>query len=142
MSAGWRPIPGFPGYEASSEGVIRPTRPRYKCRGANGLRPWIEERHGRLAARVSLHIDGVRTKHFVHRLVCLAWHGLPPESDEQIDCCHIDHNSLNNAASNLKWDTHAHNIEANYERAAIAMEELHEMIGSLASPTDLSDVPF
>jgi hypothetical protein len=139
MSTGWRPIPGFPGYEASSEGVIRPAKPRYRNGRGSVLKPWTEERFGRLAHRVSLHIEGVRTKQFVHRLVCLAWHGLPPEGDERIDCCHIDHNSLNNVASNLKWDTHAKNIEANYERAAIMEEELTELTGSLASP---SDVPF
>ena len=138
MSA-WRPIPGFHGYEASSDGVIRPTVPRYKNGRGSVLKPWIVCRHGRDAAYVTLYITGAKTKQLVHRLVCLAWHGLPPPGEERIDCCHIDHNSLNNVASNLKWDTHAKNIEANYERAAIMEEELTELMGSLASP---SDVPF
>lgn len=110
----WRPIPGFSGYEASDQGVIRPTNPRYsRGRGAT-LKPWIVERHGRLAAYVSLHINGKRHKHLVHRLVALAFYGPAPEGMN--DCAHANHDSLDNRASNLKWSTHADNVQANFER--------------------------
>lgn len=154
MQGKWLQIPGFPGYEASSEGEIRSSNARYKIRPVELflaelvgetiekrgeiLRPWIEERHGRKAARVALRVGGLKVNHFVHRLVALAFHGEPTE--EQSDCCHNDHNSLNNAASNLRWDSHSQNIQDNYERAAIMEEGLDEL-RSLASPGDV-DVPF
>lgn len=119
----WLPIPGFAGYEASSSGRIRPEKPRYKCRGKDGLKPWIVERHGRKSAYVSLHICGVRSKQLVHRLVALAFHGLPP--DGQDDCCHKNHDSLDNRADNLKWDTHSNNIQENWDREEAVSRE-HE----------------
>lgn len=137
-------IPGFPSYEASDEGVIRPVRPRYKNgRGAHGLRPWIVERHGRKAAYVSLHVNGVRTKHLVHVLVCLAFHGERPE--DKTDCCHKDHDSLNNHASNLKWDTHSKNIEEQWEKRREMQTRLDDALGDLPcynGPDRHSDVPF
>jgi len=111
----WKPIPGFPGYEASSSGVIRPVAPRYKNgRGKDGLRPWTVERHGRLASYVTLHQDGKRHKDLVSRLVCLTFHGPAPEGLN--DCAHVNHNSLDNRASNLKWSAHADNVAENYCR--------------------------
>jgi hypothetical protein len=143
--AEWRVIPGFPSYEASDEGVIRPVTPRYKNgRGKDGLRPWTVERHGRIAQYVTLHVDGKRHKHLVSRLVCTAFHGAPPEGMN--DCCHKDHNSLNNRASNLKWDTHANNVAENFSEEAMERRARWEDDIGLGpcytGPDRYSDVPF
>lgn len=114
MTEEWRTIPTFPGYEASSLGRIRPTKPRYTTGRGATIKPWVVEQNGRLAAYVSLHENKKRAKQLVHRLVALAFLGPPPEGKN--DCCHGDHNSLNNVASNLRWDTHAANIQENYDR--------------------------
>jgi hypothetical protein len=113
MAVEWRSIPGFPGYEASDLGQIRAVKSRVKSKQGLPLVPWIVERNGRRAAYVQL---GRGNKQLVHRLVCLAFHGEPTE--EQSDCCHKDHDSLNNTPANLRWDTHANNIQENYDRAA------------------------
>lgn len=156
----WRPIPGFPGYEACDDGRIRPVQPRYRVRPVERflaelvgeqlerrgevLAPWIETRNRRDAARVSLRVGGVKHNEFVHRLVALAWHGLPP-SEQHTDVAHKNHNSLDNRASNLEWSTHADNIQANYdreidrERRFIQEEALAEV---LAPHGECSDVPF
>jgi hypothetical protein len=154
MSAGWRPIPGFPGYEASSAGEIRPVQPRYKVsavelwlaelvgerivKRGQVLKPWIVLRHNREAAYVTLHIDGQDHKELVHRLVCLAFEGLPPPGMD--DCAHQNHNSLDNRASNLNWSSHADNVAANYdrdeanrERSAMMEETIAEFISPRAS---------
>ena len=143
MQPKWRQIPGFPGYEASDLGQIRSSRPRYKLNPVEVflaelvgekiekrcaiLRPWIEVRHGRKAARVALRVGGLKVNHFVHRLVSLAFHGQPPEGCN--DCCHGNHDSLDNRAANLSWDSHRNNVLANYseearERRAMIEEEL------------------
>lgn len=105
----WKPIPGFPGYEASAAGEIRAAKSRVRARQGQPLKPWTVERHGRLASYVQL---GRGNKVLVHRLVCAAFHGPAPEGMN--DCAHVNHNSLDNRASNLKWSTHADNMAENY----------------------------
>lgn len=142
--AEWRPIPGYLEYEASDDGSIRPVKPRYKTgRGRDGLRPWIVERHGRKSAYVTLHIGGKRIKHLVHRLVCLAFHGLP--SEDQTDCCHRNHNSLDNRASNLRWGTHSENIEEQWEQRIEARARIEDALEQNPGYTwieNSSDTPF
>lgn len=153
----WRAIPGFPGYEASSNGDIRSSQPRYRIRPVELwlaelvgerierrcelLEPWIVERHGRRAAYVSLSIDGQRSKQLVNRLVTLAFHGLPPE--DKPDSCHRNHDSLDNRASNLRWGSHAENVAEQFsdearERRAI----LEHNAGLLHYAGPCSGCPF
>jgi hypothetical protein len=46
--------------------------------------------------------------HKVHRLVCEAFHG-EPNMDTPV-CMHIDENSANNRAENLRWATQKENL--------------------------------
>lgn len=50
----------------------------------------------------------------VHRLVCLAFHGLPPDKKMEssvYQCHHINGNPLDNRATNLQWiDKEAHQL--------------------------------
>lgn len=153
----WRPIPGYPNYEASSDGEIRPVKPRYRVspvelflaelvgekieRRGEKIAPWIETRHRRDAERVALVVDGKKHREFVHRLVCLAFHGVPPP--ELTDCCHRDHNSLNNRACNLKWGTHSENIEEQWEKRREMQAKIDDAIGwTPCYKGPESDVPF
>lgn len=56
---------------------------------------------------------GTNTHTPVHRLVALA-HIPNPNNLPEVD--HEDNNKLNNHYTNLKWVTHAHNIQASYDR--------------------------
>lgn len=137
----WRPIPGFPGYEAAEDGGIRPTKPRYKNGRGAIIKPWIVCRHGRDAAYVTLYVDGKGHKHLVHRLVALAFHGPPPA--ELTDCCHKNHDSLDNRAANLRWGTHSENIEEQWEQRHMMQARLDDALGieHCYNPQD-SDIPF
>ncbi len=130
----WRQIPGF-SYEASDEGQIRATTARVRSKQGVPLKSWVVDRHGRKAAYVQL---GRGNRQLVHRLVCLAFHGEPPPGS---DCCHINHSSLDNRASNLRWGAHSDNVAETFtevarERRAITLEALEVYAG----PSD--DCPF
>lgn len=107
----WKPVPGLGGfYEASDDGKVRSKARVVEKRSRWGgvLRQFYKERllKPHIAdgyALVHLGFDGKKVGISVHRMVAMAFHGPPPEGQE---CCHCDGNSLNNHASNLRWDTH------------------------------------
>ena len=99
MTEIWREIPEYPGYMASSQGRIR---------GLKGgvLKPH-EQPNGylRLMAKKS---DGRRGA-YVHRLVCAAFKGPPPESTSVVR--HLNHGRSDNRPENLAWGTQSENIQ-------------------------------
>lgn len=54
--------------------------------------------------------DNGRMKNYpVHRMVCIAFHGLPPFEGAQ--ALHIDKTKVNTKAANLRWGTHQDNMD-------------------------------
>lgn len=107
----WRPVLGYEGrYEVSSLGRVRSldriaTRRNgssYRVRGI--IRSQYRTRTGHLI--VGLTSDRGRRTEKVHRLVCIAFHGLPEEGQE---VCHGNDNPEDNRASNLRWGTRSEN---------------------------------
>lgn len=94
----WKSIPGFSKHEASSHGRIRSV-------GGRVLKTRYD-RGGYLRLNLKSRQRGHSTIR-VHRLVCEAFHGPPPEGMEVL---HADHDKTNNHASNLSWGTRAENI--------------------------------
>lgn len=94
-----RRIPGFEKYEASACGCIRRV----------GSAQWLSQHRSKQGEywSVGLWIDGRTRVATVHRLVALAFHGLPPEGKN--DCAHTDGNKDNNSAGNLRWASRAEN---------------------------------
>lgn len=72
---------------------------RVKGRRGNWLKPTII--HGQPS--VCFQVDGTQRRVYVGRLVCEVFHGPPPTSDYVAE--HIDGDSGNNHADNLKWST-------------------------------------
>lgn len=109
----WKAIPGHPGYEASSEGRIRSIdrvvyasgRSPERRRKGVVLKPALKSR-GYL--NVSLG-RGPGNTFRVYRLVCLAFHGEPPEGKGFV--CHRDDNPGNNTPDNLYWGSHQDNMD-------------------------------
>lgn len=89
----WKPVPGFGSVEVSDDGQVR--------------------RNGRVL-RQRDHIRGYKVvfwgqeRHFVHRLVLLAFVGPPPT--EKHEAMHLDNAPGNNRSENLQWGTHAENM--------------------------------
>lgn len=106
----WRLIPSLPGVLASSHGRLMVVPYAALSGRADSLR-----QYGGDPTRGQW--DGVRyiytlhgRTHKVARLVCEAFSGKPPF--ERAVAMHLDENSRNNNARNLKWGTQKENLNA------------------------------
>ena len=90
----WRDIPGFPGYQASSLGRIRSPR-KILTLTKRKKQPYL--------------VVGIRHSkaYLVHKLVTLAFHGLPAPGEE---ACHRDGDHTRNHSDNLRWGTRKSNV--------------------------------
>lgn len=107
MSEQWKPIPDFPGYEASSLGRIKSVG-RTIVRGGNiqmPIRERILKQHPYRNRGLFVSFSGNATR-AVHRLVLEAFVGPRPPGHE---CCHLDDDAANNRLDNLRWDTRSAN---------------------------------
>jgi hypothetical protein len=120
-----KPVPGFPGYRATSEGNVETQwymlaeRPAaFKRRGPNPQvrgTEWIPVHTGNnaegrpyLVIPVDASPTGRRQYHQIQKFVCLAFHGLPEPNQE---VCHFpDPDVTNNRPENLRWGTKKDNF--------------------------------
>lgn len=110
----WKAIPVATRYEASSLGRVRRVSDGYI------LKPKTSNA-GYLVTGV-IDNEGVRKHSMVHRLVAMAFHGMPAES---MQCCHNDGVRTNNKASNLRWDTIEKNHADKNEHGTALVGEKH-----------------
>lgn len=120
-----RDIPGYEGmYAVSDSGRVYALR--RTIQQSNGcsrvqkrkrLKAWLNKTRNMEYWRVSLCRDGIKSYQYVHKLVCLAFHGEPPAGE--IEVRHLDGNSNNNRAENLAWGTHAENEADKYRYAEV-----------------------
>lgn len=107
----WRTVPSKPEFLVSSEGrfMVAPYRGEMPN---GGERPYGgEPRFGVWNKQDGRFITVYKGKTYkVHRLVCEAFHG-PPPNDASV-CMHIDENAANNRPDNLKWGTQKENLNA------------------------------
>lgn len=105
MSEIWKPIPGWPMYEASSLGNIRNVFTKHVLRArthSSGYR--MVDLHS--GARYGLSVAPKQTPKLVHGLVCSAFHGRRPAGHV------VAHNNgipSDNRAENVRWDTQSGN---------------------------------
>lgn len=121
----WRPIPGLVAFEASDEGHIRRT-----VVGRNGHRPRVLKetflkKIGYLSVSASVGLSKPAC-FLVHRLVCMAFHGLPPSAGMQV--AHGDGNRINNRPENLRWATPKENGEDKVRHGNSPRGELHPLV--------------
>jgi hypothetical protein len=124
----WKPIPTFDGYEASSLGRIRSVDrhlPDGRFRRGSILKPF-QLPNGYLQVNLGANVRG-----YVHRFVCMAWHGEPFAKAE---AAHFDGCKLNNSAENLRWATSAENEQdkrrhGTYQRPRVYKQPHHKKRG-------------
>lgn len=121
----WKDIPGWEGmYQVSNLGRARSVDRLVNCRPGRSkyikkgkiLKPFKTMNRNSNTQYYLIHMAdgerGIRRAFMLSVLVCTAFHGPRPQSingDTRIDCMHINGNSLDNRAVNLKWGTHKEN---------------------------------
>lgn len=99
----WLPIPGYEGlYEASSLGRVRNKRGNIKAQRLH------ESAGGWLYLKTDLCKEGKRKTFRIHRLILMAFRGLPKKG--QVGRHMGDGDAMNNAIENLEWGTQQENI--------------------------------
>lgn len=107
----WLPIPSTDGeYIASSWGFIRKSR-FVRGRAPVNLKPWLNSTGYYV---IGISVDGRVTRHFVHRLVCEAFHGPSPSIGHYVD--HANRCPRDNRADNLRWATPSQNVGNSRDR--------------------------
>ena len=114
----WRPVVGYEGlYEVSNCGNVRSLDRRILR--SDGLHMRVpgrnlkQTRNGPGYCRVILSKVGTKPKTvWVHRLVLESFVGPCPEG---MEACHNDSDPSNNSLENLRWDTHAANMQDKVE---------------------------
>lgn len=106
----WKPIPGFPHYEASSMGRVRMLTHYEKTRNRWG--EMTRRRNGRILSirpgQNPQYLDCCILNHprAVHRMVAMAFHGVP---DDDLEVNHINGIKTDNRPENLEWVTASEN---------------------------------
>ncbi len=120
----WKPIPGFPQYEASSFGRIRNVRLGRILAGTTTLKGYIQ---------VNVRAERGRKSAAVHRLVALAFIGLPPR---RYVCHHINAVKDDNRPQNLVWLSIGQNVRLAHQMGLVPFDHLKGERNPAAKLTD------
>ena len=104
----WATVPEHPDYEVSDYGRVRRATGSTAGRVLS-LTPTGKKRQ---YLRVGLHTKGIRSHHYVHRIVLRAFVGGRPTPKHE--CNHIDSDPSNNNLDNLEWVTRPENLRHAY----------------------------
>jgi hypothetical protein len=104
----WKTINGYDLYEVSSMGRVR-RKAGYQSKNERYLKP-LNNGHGYMS--VTLSLNSVVKRLYIHRLVAIAFLD-NPEQKEEVN--HIDGKRDNNFLENLEWTTRSENHYHRYQ---------------------------
>lgn len=117
----WRPVVGYEGiYEVSSDGCVRRL-----LKANRGVRIIKCNAHSSGYYRVDLCRDATVRHALVHRVVCMAFHGLPLPGQE---VRHLNGDRKDNRAENLAWGTKKQNADDRSRHGRAMTGERHPMV--------------
>lgn len=102
----WKIIGEAPSYAVSNLGKVKRIAPGYGTQCGRILKGTRRQRGG--YRQVFLGVGATKLPRLVHRLVAEAFIGPRPSALHEV--AHCDGNSLNDRANNLRWATHAENM--------------------------------
>lgn len=122
------PIPVSPNddYMAGEDGQIY-SRTKYKGFGRKELTDWyplVGHKNHKGYLSVSMSHENVKVTKSIHRLVCMAFHGMPSE-ERRMEVRHLDGNPANNLPENLAWGTAAENWHDRRAHGTATVGEKH-----------------
>lgn len=118
----WKPCPGFEKYYSVSDlGRVRRDAP--SGHGGTQVGHIMKQSIASRYLCVTLCVNSKYTSCLVHRLVCRAFHGDPPNPKDETN--HIDGDKMNNRANNLEWMTRTENIRHSYTIGTHGRGERH-----------------
>jgi hypothetical protein len=129
----WKEIPGWEGYYAASTfGRIKRLAGSPRCLKDRVLKPMKSGNWGGYLTASPVRVGHKQRPMMVHRLVLMAFAGLPPSPAHEGN--HINGDKLDNRPENLEWVTRAENIKHAYDT------NLHgRYVGSNASAAKLTE---
>lgn len=95
----------YDGYFVDSNGNVW-SASNWRGYGIRKLNPYPNS-HGYL--RVKIHFDGRSKTAFVHKMVCIAFHGIKPTDHHEVR--HLNGNPKDNNSNNLSWGTRSENAK-------------------------------
>ncbi len=113
MPEEWRAVEENHNYEVSDLGNVRHVERRGRVMNGRDA--------GKGYVQVNIHLAGVAKQHYVHRLVCAAFHGPQPEGMPEVD--HINYVRGDNRADNLRWISQADNNAHSLHRLARGIDK-------------------
>lgn len=122
-----RPIPVAPNddYMAGSDGQIY-SRTKYAGFGRKERVPWYPLK-GHVTPKgyqtISMSHENAKVTKSVHRLICIAFHGVPPSKLAEVR--HLDGDATNNRPDNLRWGTAAENWQDRRAHGTATTGEKH-----------------
>lgn len=122
-----KPIPVSPNddYMAGSDGQIY-SRTKYKGFGRKELVDWYPLK-GHMTPKgyrtISMSHENVKVTKSVHRLVCMAFHGMPPTDTMEVR--HLNGDPTDNRPANLRWGTAGENWQDKRMHGRATVGEKH-----------------
>lgn len=106
----WRPVPGYPNYEASTLGRVRSY---CNCHAGRKKEPHIISQSPMAGGylKIQLWLNGVMIYRSVHRIVALTFLPIDPA---RLEVNHKDGNKTANHVQNLEWATSSENMRHSF----------------------------
>lgn len=98
---------------------------RLKRVGLNGRMIYGSEEGGYI--RVGMRINGKIVKFSAHQLICLAFHGLPPD-EERIYVNHINGVKNDNYSENLEWVNNSENLQHAHDNELVSLSSMSKPV--------------
>ena len=126
MQVEWKDVPNHDGYMVNSLGEVW-SKNRTVEKNLKGKRYVVTLKGKKLKAWESnayLYCSlGCGTKCGVHRIVCMAFHGVP--RNKNLEAAHLDGNAHNNTPENLAWATRLENEQMKIQHGTLSKGKAH-----------------